>query len=286
MSQLLKSYRMELPSVMNMDEGLLQLSQESEHIANLIGVFRQIIPHFKSAIITAAETTQNYISGNTEITSELSRKQKNAIEESRKLDFVNFSERRINIPENFKGSLVDYSKHLINITSDLYTINSTTLAEYNTILSSFLTNKADKISLKDHTELFKKVEVKREAIVKILGDYTKDTGKSQVKLRQVINRFSDLPLLFENINRLSEIQNKSVIVNINLEMKKCISLLDIIITRVNEGDITNLSAAAASNISKGAYEVAKLCELAGVVFYDTNVLLKIVDELATAILKD
>ena len=146
-----QKHHLEYPVSYNlMEDELLTLSRESDHTSNVISVFRNIIPSFKSGILTASQVTSDYINGNIEVTNDLSRKQKNTIEESRRLDFINFSERKISIPENFTGSLLDYSSKLIIVTNQLYNIHITTLVEYNAILSSFLTNKADKVSIKSH----------------------------------------------------------------------------------------------------------------------------------------
>lgn len=259
----------------SVESAISRLSLEADVLSNLLQTFKTTIPSFFNAINNANVMVKGFINSNSQKHNELVKLQKDVIYNLKHIDYVNYSERLITVPENFTGSLLDYSIKLREITKELYLINSTVMVEYNGILSSFITNKDDKISLKDHTAFFKRVQSQREGIVKQLGDFTKSNGVSKTKLKNVLARMSDIEPLIENTLSITRLHTKDVVSNVNSAVDQSTELLDMIIKQVQDGNISNISPNAAMNISKGAFEVAKLVELVAVVFYDCEVLINV-----------
>ena len=268
----------------SVEASMERLSLESEVLSNLLQTFKTTIPSFLANIINANGIVKGFLSNNNAKHDELVTKQKLVLLHLKQVDFINFGDRLITIPENFKGDLLEYSKKLTLITKELYNINNTTLVEYNAILASFLTNKDDKISNKNHLVLFQRVKTQRETISKQLGNFAKDTGKSKVRLRSVLARIGDLEPLIESCLELSKLHNKDVITNVNAAVEQSTELLDLIIKRIQDGDINNLSASSAMNIASGAYEVGKLVQLVAVVYADVGILLNVVTGITDSII--
>jgi hypothetical protein len=272
-------------SRVSMESNLERVVLESDVLANMLTSFNRVIPSFRESIINYSNLIVGLVEDKNIDLNDLDKDSKEAVLSSRSLSYINFGDILITVPENFHGSMLDYIKTLSDVTTEVYTLNESILSEYNAILSSFITNKDDKISLKDHTDFFKKVKAKRLFILEKLGRFTKDSGVSKVKLKSVISRMSDIePIIRESIN-IGKLHNKAVITNVRDSVAKSTDLLDIIIKQTKNGDITNMSPAATLNISMGAYEVAKMVELLGVIYYDVNVLLKVVKELVNTLIK-
>ena len=261
-----------------------RLSLESDTIGNLLSAFKSVLPNFSTAIGNANGLLKTYIGTNVEITDVLNMKHRKAVTTVTQLDWLNYGNRLITIPENFKGTLLEYTEVLTDITKDLYQLNTTTLAEYNAILASFITNKSDKIALKDHTSFFKRIQIEREKQTKRLGAFTKAGAKNKVKLSSVLARANDLEPLLKAVAKLSNMHSRDVITNLHEAVRQSTDRLDIIINQMQTDSVTTISPAAAMNISKGAYEVAKMVEFTGAVFYDVTVLLTIVDAIVDSIL--
>lgn len=84
-----------------------------------------------------------------------------------KIKLVNYVENRellISVPEGFQGNFTEYSKLLNELTSKIYPEANKLLTEYKFIISGFLTNKDEKISLKDYTTFFNQVKRQREKL--------------------------------------------------------------------------------------------------------------------------
>jgi hypothetical protein len=274
-----------IASRVSMESNLERVVLESDVLANMLTSFNRVIPSFRESIINYSNLIVGLVEDKNIDLNDLDKDSKEAVLSSRSLSYINFGDILITVPENFHGSMLDYIKTLSDVTTEVYTLNESILSEYNAILSSFITNKDDKISLKDHTDFFKKVKAKRLFILEKLGRFTKDSGVSKVKLKSVISRMSDIePIIRESIN-IGKLHNKAVITNVRDSIAKSTDLLDIIIKQTKNGDITNMSPAATLNISMGAYEVAKMVELLGIIYYDVNVLLKVVKELVNTLIK-
>lgn len=269
----------------SLEDNLSRLAMESEYASNLISMFRNTIPNFINAITSNNSLIKGFIGSNDAIELRLSDNQKKAIDASSRLDWLSFGERIITVPENFEGTLIKYIALLDKVTKELYTLNHTITGEYNVILSAFLTNKENKISLKDHTEFFKRIERTRNGITKELGSFIKVGKINKVKLRTVVQRAADLEELIKVSVALNKVHNKEALINVHNSVNASTDLLDNILKQSESGDINNISPAAAMNISKGAYEVAKFVELFGIVYYDVTVLLTIVDSIVNAIIE-
>jgi len=198
-----------------------------------------------------------------------------------KIIYTNYGERLISKPENFQGHFLDYAEVLHSVASDLYKLRAEVMPQYIGVLSSFLTNKDDKIALKDYTNIYTKLANERaSATGKLKQFFPKDNGLSKVEFKKVVARLADLKPLYNTTSTLDKLQVKSNLVIIQNDVTQCTELLNMLIEQVNNGSITNISSNAAMNIANGAYEVAKFVEFVGVVYFDSMVFINIVNRLA------
>jgi hypothetical protein len=191
---------------------------------------------------------------------------------NQKLEHVNFgtyNKTLVSIPEGFKGYFINYLVTLNKLQSDIYDNGSVMLKEYNSILSSFITNKEDKISLRDHTTFFNKLSKDRENINKQLDIYFTTGSNSKSYLQNVIQRFADLDNIVGEVKNLRKKHNSQNIDKLSDQVKEAVSLLDVVIKQSNDS-IVKLSGSSAMNISTGAYEVAKFVELLSIFRFKTD----------------
>lgn len=272
-------------SCVSLESHLEHIALEGEFLVNMLETFKTTIPSFltklKDANTHLAETSK--AQDNLDI--ELSKKEKKALEYSKHLDFVGFGDRLISVPENFKGDFIKYAILLNNIATVAYQTQNTVLAEYNQILSAFITNKEDKISLKDHTSFFNRIKAERESYNEKLGDFlNKKSGVSKMRFRDVLSRMSDLEPLVRQANYLSSQHSRAKLQDINSSVNHCVDLLNLVVTGVQDGTITNISPNATMNISRGAYEVAKYVEFVGIIYFDITVFLNSVNSMLDAVI--
>lgn len=257
--------------------GMRTLSLESEVISNVIDTFRNLVPGVTFKIKELLGTFGKDI-GQKSIF-DFTDKSKIAREKTKQLDYGIYHKTVITVPEGFKGSFVEYVIVLNKILPHLFSNSNELLGEYNFVLSSFITNKESKTSLKDHTTLYKQAAKIRESVIQEINKFYTTNDKSVVYLGDVIERFSDLDILSTEVRKLEKLHNDQNLDDLKKVVDKSVGLLDIIIKDVQSNDISNVSGAAAKNISEGAYEIAKLVELLSLINFRTTQFLVSVDRL-------
>lgn len=261
------------PSEDNIKNQLEALSLEAINIANVIEVFKGILPDLVGKIKQTLESIPKYtdIIHKNKLTSDIKLINSLNKELSDKIKLTNYVDRRellISVPEGFKGNLVDYTILLNGLTSKIYPEANKLLTEYKFIISGFLTNKDQKISLKDYTTFFNSIKRQRESFTSDVSEFfTNNSSTSRAKLGSVINKFSDLDIIIKNVTEANIVRKDNILSDISQSTNEITKVLDTIIDRVSKGDISNISGASAKNLAEGAYEIAKYIEFVSIFNY-------------------
>lgn len=276
----------------NIQNQLEALSLEAISIANVIEVFKGILPDLNHKIKTTLEDLSAFVDTKTflhktKINGDI--KLINSLNKDlhSKIKLVNYTENRellISVPEGFKGNLTEYSKLLNELTLKIYPEANKLLTEYKFIISGFLTNKDEKISLKDYTTFFNQIKRQRENFTNDISEYfTNNSATSKAKLGSVIDKFSDIEVIIKNINAINTVRAGNTLFDVSETTKDIVTILDTIIERVSKGDINNVSGQSAMNLSEGAYEIGKYIEFISIFNYKleqaTSTVTKLLEQL-------
>ena len=261
------------PSEDSIKNQLEALSLEAINVANVIEVFKGVLPDLVGKIKQTLENIPRYtdIIHKNKLTSDIKLINSLNKELSDKIKLTNYVDRRellISVPEGFKGNLVDYTILLNGLTSKIYPEANKLLTEYKFIISGFLTNKDQKISLKDYTTFFNSIKRQRENFTSDVSEFfTNNSSTSRAKLGSVINKFSDLDIIIKNVTEANIVRKDNILSDISQSTNEITKVLDTIIDRVSKGDISNISGASAKNLAEGAYEIAKYIEFVSIFNY-------------------
>lgn len=207
-------------------------------------------------------------------------KEKKVVAHLSELNYINLSSCLVPVPENFSGQFLDYLRTLKTMQSAVYGTANEFIKEYSIILSSFITNKDDRISSQDMSFLFNSIEQKSLEYSKTLSSFFQAPTKlGRAKLGSVIARIADIESIINTADSIASTHNQSELKDIELSITKIISMLDIIIEQMKQQDITKVSRAAAQNLSQGAYNLARYIEFISVFHFRTTAMLKMVEDL-------
>lgn len=260
----------EAAPVMSLETYLARLSMEEGFLSNLIDTFSKMIPSAISKISDFIPTIErsNDIS---EDVQRISKFAKGVSEKTKVVSFSTFEKTLVTVPESFKGNLIEFLKMLDSELPKMYADINKLLGEYTYILSAFLTQKNNQISLKDHDALFAASEKARVALEKKVSYFfTGQHNSSKQRLGQVIGRFSDLNELEQLVRSIDNQRHKKNLEQIASSVKTAVQYLSMIREQANKGGIDTVSPAAAKNIAEGALEVAKFVETITIVRYRTE----------------
>jgi hypothetical protein len=263
-------------SSISLESHLQQIAMEGNFLTNMITTFRTALPAFVSKLRDVNMAFFNKTGQAKLVPLTLSSNDRNILDHMDMLDFLIFGDTYVMVPENFKGNLNAYAKELSRVAEAVFRMENKALQEYNMILSSFITNKDDKISIKDHTAFFTRVRNEREDLMGDLNKFFKNNNnKTRAPLRSVMQRFKDVEPFLEATTALTSTQNKASLDKIHNATNQCADLLDIIIKSMSEGKMDNISPEAANNIATGAYEIGKYVEFVSLVYFRISVLIAV-----------
>ena len=268
-------------SSVSIENRLEVLSLEAINVANVIEVFKNILPDLNVKITETLDKLSFYKDNNSpEIKEILS----NYKELEKKLKLINYVDKKdllISVPEGFKGNLNKYLDLITEISNNVYPEANKLLNNYKLILSGFLTNKDQKISLTDHTNFFNSIRVKRESNISKLSFYQTNNNSSKAKLKDSIEKINDIDLLVKKTEIINKVRNNNSLQELVGTVQEISKLLDTVIERVSVGDIANVSGASAKNLSEGAYEVAKYIEFVSLFNFKVEQITTTISKLVT-----
>lgn len=270
----------------SLESSLECMALEAGFLTNMVDRLRESLPAFATELKESIASFVGFGDNVKQLDAKLKGNQRKALMAVEQLNFISFAQRTINVPEGFQGKFLPYAKLLIKVVDQVYKAQNTVIPEYTKLLSQFLTNKEDKLSLKDHSNFYKRIALETKQFQSELDVYKGNKGRSKAVLKQVIDRFSDLDELYHLCNTLTNSQSNAQLRQIKEEVQHCVDLLDLIIAGVQSGNISNVSPEAAINISNGAFEIARYVRFISQVYFTVDVFLNIVDQLTETLSRD
>ena len=265
----------------SLESQIERLALEANFLSNAADRFKDILPNLTARIVDLANLLPSRKDDDTVLfIKNLNKEAKELTPKLNYVSFINYNKLLISVPEGFKGNFIDYINTLINMNSQVYNGLNSILSEYNALLSGFITNKDNKISLHDHTAFFKRVEKEREAITKQLAEYfPTNASTSKAYLPMAISRFADIDVLMDSTTKLQKVHYQQDLSVVSKSINKCIDLLNLIAEDAQNNNSYNVSGPASLNIATGSYEVGKYVELMTVYRYKSEQMLVAVDKL-------
>lgn len=249
---------------LSLESRMDRLALESNILANVIGAFKNVVPELREKLVNAFDS----LKGADDLTKEVNEVIKSFKKVEKKIphaSYLNVAKVVVSVPEGFKGNMLDYLTFLNSISEEIFRDANKVLGEYNVVLSSFISNKQDKITLKDHTALFKRVKERRVQITEKIATFFPTTSvTSKQRLSDVCERFADLEPMSKVVELLGRERKSHNLKEISASVRQITDLLNIVVDDVQKNGIENVSGAAAMNISEGAYELGKFIELVAI----------------------
>jgi len=268
MAKLLVSQDDHVPSDRFLEYTLESISMEGEFTSNMVEFFREALPNFSAKLKASFASIEGLLKSNDHAVLGLKAGKKKIISDASGLDFLMFGDRYVMVPESFQGNLLAYGSLLDSNTKNLYHEQMVMLREYNLQLATFITNKDEKFSIKDHTALYTKARESREDVTAKLGKFFGNYGASgRVEVRKVMSRFAELDELIDTAENINNTNNPKTIHEMDAAVRECVERLDIIIERAKSTTNFNVSPEAMKNLAAGAYEIAKYVEFIGLFYF-------------------
>lgn len=258
----------------SIERNLTQIAMEAGILSNMVNSIKNIFPDLINTLRSSFSHTENLPTIEIKLTSD----QKFLVKEINQFKYIDIAELSTQVPEGFVGNYIDYSKELIKIIDAISDVNGKVLQPYSIYLSTFLTNKDAKYNTKDQTRLYNNLKNAREHHIKSLGHYFKDSSNiSYAKIGQVVKRNSDFQTVYNETGIIAKKIYSINLKTLNENVKRCLDMLDMIIVKIQKGEIEHVSPEVTQNLAFGAYEVAREIEFFSVIYFKVLALTTSVD---------
>ena len=240
------------------DLSLRIIASEAGILSNLANSIKNNFNPIKEFLASSASFTDIMID---KPDLELTREQQKLFSKINGTNFVRLSELPVGVMPNMKAKLTDLQPVVEDAIKRIKAFNTEIVTPYYIRLSTFVSNKDAKLSIKDETHIYKKLAQDRESVAKHNATYfsNKDgSGKSTVG--DLIARSGDLDHVFDHVNRYRSEFREIHLDSIKDSIKGCVSLLDDIINSISDGTVTEVSPEVVKSLAHGAYEVALQAE--------------------------
>jgi hypothetical protein len=263
----------EAETQVSVEQQLDRIAFESNFTSNLIELFKTTLPSVVQKIHEAVSSS--FIAKEPDAAVNFGRQLKGDYKSlSKKLEtsnFINFKDMLVQVPEGFKGNFTEYLDFQDKVFNQVIANGNELLSEYSVILAAFITNKENKLSLKDHTGFYKKIQAQRVELAKGFDKFFNVNSDSPLqRLNQIIGRFEDVEDIVDKTVKLETNTKQSNLNEIQSSVKKISGYLDILIKQVQDDSVSNVSGSAARNIAEGAFEVAKFVEFISLFHFRTE----------------
>ena len=250
----------------DLDKEIQRLAMEASVVANVISTFRSILPSLSSKLSDLAANFKP-IDDHSKTVEELRKFADTNKDTIREVGIVKHSDTLIPVPEGFdnKANMCQYLDCLIKSSSTITQGIQEILSEYHIVLSTFLSNKDAKTSLRDHSSFYKRIQKSRLNVTEPLSSYF-DSGvdRSRLPFGKVYDQSAEVLTAVEKVVELNKIRAKHDLGFVKTQVKECSDLLGMIVDRSEKEDLTEISGAAAMDLAEGAMEVGFWVELVSI----------------------
>lgn len=182
--------------------------------------------------------------------------------------FVKFGHVLLQTPEGFKDKYIPYLEWLIKDGIGFITGASSLLDAYYTELSIFISSKESKMSQKDSTKMYAKLQESLEGIKDGLATFFDPKSTNALRAADTLfDRSADIKTSVKLAKDLNRLRMGLETKNILGVTERISQLLDLIIESSEDGSMTEVSPAAVTNIAEGAMVAARYVEFVGVLRY-------------------
>ena len=233
------------------------LSQNTQQL--LANIFPSIVDEFNGFIGRFMPSTPAIA---------LTSKQFSFLKEITKHNYMDIVSLGAFVPEGLNTTYLKYAEKLMPAAVHASGILSGIISTYSVYLSQLITNKDHKLVTQSFTKVFKELADERESISKDLGKCFKNgSTATDTTIGKVIDRNNDWSKVFHSCNELTKLINIVDRKALNKKVEECSHLLSLIIKKVKQNELENISPQNVENLADGAYAVASELEFFAVTYY-------------------
>lgn len=172
------------------------------------------------------------------------------------------------VPEGFKGQYLPYFNALNEALSFRDAVTKPAMEDFYISVSSVLTNRNAKISLKDETRKYRELEKLRNDQNKVVTQYFRpNASDAQMQYQQLVEKNEDVQAVFVESKRLEKRLAEMNLSDMQNHVKRITSALQLLIDQATSGGAEHISPEVGKNLAIGAQEIAHQVEFFSINYF-------------------
>lgn len=251
----------------SMDNTLKVIALESSVLSNVASTIKNFFPdlvhNFRNSFTSAGNIDTNEIKLN-----QVSKMEKELIEYLKKHNYISIMNTMVTVPEGFSAELLQALSVIDSNTDLLVQLITKDVNEFRVYVSTFITNKDTKISLREHSANYKRIGVVIKEINQSFGGlYKKNSFDAKKPLNELVKRNTDIETVFTRLTTTKKKLSQIDVAAVKAQMEDIASLLDTIINMVKENKVENVSPEAINNLAEGTKTMANIAETISATYF-------------------
>lgn len=217
----------------------------NEHIPTQVKSLEEFVAFYNSSTVVSAESLDSFFSklkdtfhsakrtvtSSEAIVSNLLLTRFQTESAIKDINYIDFKETTVEVPENFKGKYIDYLKALLEIAETLNSTTTNTLNHLKLSISSFMNEyKEDKVFTLYGTSYFQETEKELKENKKLLKPFFPTDSRSvKAKVSSVLYTLKDVPELYNKAQELEKLITFEDIKKANRLASEASDLIDVLI---------------------------------------------------------
>ncbi len=198
----------------------------------------------------------------------LSPTQRDMLKDLTKHKYLDVAELTAFCPEGLDTNLNTYTKALAAAVDHCSLTYNKLSPEYVLILSRLINQSDYQLDTRETEKIFMGTQKVREEKMKDIGNcFKKGSTVSKCTLETLVQRNSDWHEVFTRTEAINTVINKIDRRQLAKSIKEITSLMDMIKTKMERGELKHISPAVVRGISEGAYQLASEIEMYAAVHY-------------------
>jgi hypothetical protein len=189
------------------------------------------------------------------------------IKEVNKYPYFNIGPLAAYVPEGLNVTYLEYTKELIPAANHAANI-LTGMTAYSTFLSQLITNHDQRLSTTSFERTYTQLANERNKLNSALGNCFKKGGTvTQRSLATVVDRNKDWAEVFHACLLATKQIDSVDRIKLNKKVQECKSLLEIVIRKIENKELDDMSPNVIRNLADGAFQIASELEFFSVTYY-------------------
>lgn len=255
----------------------LEASVLSNVVSTIKNLFPDLVHNFRSSFVAATSINKVEI--------KFSKVEKELIDFLNKHSYINLMDTEITVPEGFNAEFLQAINTMDTNIEAISGLITKDISEFRTYVSTFITNKDTKQSLKDKTSSYNQAKIVIGNINTSFAELYKDNSFETTKpFKVLVKRNSDIEKVFTKLNTTKKNLNKVDIHALKSQMEDIASLLDTVIKMVNENKVETISPEAITNLAEGTQTIALIAETISASYFRSVGIITAIDRLPSELI--